>query len=446
MRPEYEKELRALTPRQHGIVIGGLLKKLDHHKKTGILSYAYEICPVCKDIGSTLEDQHCDECYIKKSCQAPFIEGFKSDTHAGVAYFTEMHRFMDGEIRPPRTLIVGGTWDEDGGRPSKIVEMLAKELDAEVVHNGGDIIDLDHGVSGFDLIIWMPNISNNESKWYPRKDRGAVLVCSKVMRPTYTKADSVSRIFAMHANAVIEIRRGAGAGKFVFGLRDAMANWWAEPTTSIVNLVSGIMSHYWWTKGSIRVGSQRMDPRNQDVYRLMELTSQVADRVENSIGERYFGNVSTRCQSMFPGARLGAHVLISPRNVDKRRLGAEDMVPVDGSLAQEQPFCDPPLVRYGGPRKPSVDTPVQLFLFGAFPQIDFFIHGHAKVKDAPTTENYFPCGDLREAYEVEGLIKDGLANHHCGVINLRNHGFLLYSKTIDGMSELVNDLEIEEPN
>ncbi|MBW2168857.1 MAG: class II aldolase/adducin family protein, partial [Deltaproteobacteria bacterium] len=365
MKPEYEKELRGLTPRQYNIVMGGLLKKLDHHKKTGILSYAYEICPVCKDIGSTLEEQHCEECYIHKSCQAPFTEGFEDDTNAGVAYFTEMRRFMDGEICPPRTLIVGGTWDDEGGHQSKIVEMLAKELDAEVVHNGGDIIDLDHDISGFDLIVWMPSVSNGESKWYPKKDRGAVLVCSKVMRSEYTKADSVSRIFAMHANAVIEIRRGAGAGKFLFGLRDAMANWWAEPTTDIVNLVSGIMEHYWWTKGSIRIGSKRSDLRDNDTYRLMELTGQVADRVENSIGERYFGNVSTRCQSMFPGARGLGHILISPRNTDKRRLGAEDMVMVSAF----QDAAGEGSVRYWGPRKPSVDTPVQLYIFGAMPEV-----------------------------------------------------------------------------
>lgn len=438
MKEEYEAELRRLTPRQWGIVMGGLEKKLAHHEKTGVLSYAYDVCPVCKDVGSTLEDQRCEECYIQRSCQAPFNEGFRDDTEKGVAYFTEMREFLE-RIRPPRILIVGGTWDEDGGRASGLVAKLADEFRLVKLLNGGNINDLPTDVRAFDLTVWMPNISNGEAKAYPRKKRGGVLVCSKVMRPAYTKADSVSRIFAMHANAVIEVRRAAGGGKFVLGLRDAMANWWASPSTNLAGLASGVMDHYWWTKGSIRVGSQREDHRDEDVQRLMALTAQVADRVENSIGERYFGNVSTRCQAMFPGARLGKRVLISPRNTDKRRLEAEDMVMVDIA-------CPGNAVHYYGSRKPSVDTPVQLWVYRGFHEVNFMIHGHAKVKGAPTTKHYFPCGDMREAYEVSEMIETGLAHRHCGAINLRNHGFMLYSKTIEGMAELVEHLEIEEPN
>jgi hypothetical protein len=445
MKPEYRKELIRLTPRQHHIVMGGLKKKLAHHDKTGILSYSYEVCPVCKDVGSTLEHQRCEECYIQKSCQAPFTDGFRNDTPRGVAYFGEMFNVLNTHI-PPEVAIVGGTWDEDGGRPSGLVAKLADEFRANQVYNGGNINDLTTDLRSFPLVIWMPNISNGEAKAYPQKGTGNVLVCSKVMRPAYTKADSVSRIFAMQANAVIEVRRAAGSGKFVLGLRDAMANWWAEPATSIASLVQGIIELYWWTKGSLRIWSSRIDKRDGDVQQLMELTSKVADRVENSIGERYFGNVSTRCQSMFPGVRSVGRIFISPRNVDKRRIEVEDMVLVEGSLDPEPLYTGPVAVRYWGPRKPSVDAPVQVYLFRAHPEINFMIHGHAKVKGARTTDDYFPCGDMREAYAVEGLIAAGLAHHHCGAINLRNHGFLLYSKTIEGMAELVENLEIEEPN
>ena len=439
MKPEYEKELRRLTPRQREIVMSGLIRKLKHHERTGKLSYAYEVCPVCNDIGSTLEHKRCEQCYIEKSCQAPFTDGFRDNTSKGVEYFGEMFNTLNANA-PPYTAIVGGTWDEDGGKPSGVVAKLAEELRAKPVYNGGHLKDLPTAdLRAFPLIVWMPNVPNDEEKRYPRKGQGAVLVCSKVMREGYTRADSVSRIFRMQGNAVIEVHRGDD-GKFLLGLRDAMANWWSPPSAHLPDVVQGIMELYHWTKGSIRVGSERVDRRDSgQIELLMDLTHEVADKVENSIGERYFGNVSTRCQSLFPGTRLGDRVLISPRNTDKRHLEPNDMVLVDIA-------CPGNAVHYYGDRKPSVDTPVQLWIFRGFPEVNFMIHGHAYVKGARVTDEYYPCGDMREAYAISGLIEAGLAHHHCGAINLRNHGFLLYSKTIEGMSELVAHLEIEEPN
>lgn len=444
MKPEYEEELRRLTPRQREIVMSGLVKKLKHHERTGKLSYAYEVCPVCKDIGSTLDHRRCEQCYIEKSCQAPFTDGFREDTAKGVAYFGEMFNVLNANA-PPYTVIVGGTWDENGGRPSGVVAKLAEELRATKVYNGGHIADLPTAsLRDFPLIVWMPKIPNDEEKRYPIKGRGAVLICSKVMREGYTRADSVSRIFRMHANAVIEVhweQESSERWKALLGLRDAMANWWSPPSASLPDVVQGIMDLYWWTKGSIRVGSRRVDRRDSgQLDLLMDLTHKVADKVENSIGERYFGNVSTRCQSLFPGARADSgRVLISPRNTDKRRLEADDMVLVDIACPENR-------VHYYGDRKPSVDTPVQLWIFRSFREINFMIHGHARVKGARDSDSYYPCGDMREAYDIQGLIDAGLAHHHCGAINLLNHGFLLYSKTIEGMAELVEGLEIEEPN
>ncbi len=98
-----------------------------------------------------------------------------------------------------RTIIVGG--DTDTGRESSIVKQLHDIVPWSHIHNG----ELPKQINGFDLTIWMPNISNEEPKDYPKKDKGSVLICSKVMRNGYTHIDSVSRIFKMHGHAVIEI-------------------------------------------------------------------------------------------------------------------------------------------------------------------------------------------------------------------------------------------------
>ena len=54
------------------------------------------------------------------------------------------------------------------------------------------------------------------------------------------------------------------------------------------------------------------------------------------------------------------------------------------------------------------------------------IHGHAFIKGTPTTEHYYVCGDLREFDDVQKII--GSTNY--GVINLKNHGFLIYSNDL----------------
>jgi hypothetical protein len=439
MEKKYEEELLQLTPREREIVLRGLKGKLGLYKKKGILSYQYEVCPICQDVGSTEANPKCEECYLKLSCKAPFNDGFRDDPEKGAAYFSEMRDFLEAHP-PPRTLVVGGTWDEKGGKKSSIVSKLAEELEGEV-DNGGTLEQLKIAASyerlwTNDLIIWMPNILGDVPKCYPRKPRGAVLVCSKAMREGYKKSDAVTRIFMMRANSVIQIRK---PDRFEFILTDALGNDWVS-TGDLVELVKGILKHYWWTKGSERVGSERVDAPTEELERLMVCTRTVADRVENQVGSRYFGNVATRCQKMFPVMRPeGFLVLVSPRNSDKRRLEAGDMVPVMAPM-QYGPEGKS-VIRYFGAKKPSVDTPIQLQLFEPGPH--FFIHGHALVKGAPMTERYFPCGDLREVDETAALIQKTLP---CGAINLRNHGFLLHSRTIEQMERLVRELEFGPPN
>lgn len=110
------------------------------------------------------------------------------------------------------------------------------------------------------------------------------------------------------------------------------------------------------------------------------------------------------------------------------------------------------------------------------------IHGHAKIKDAPTTDNYCLCGDFNEVNEISNLIdnyqklnkkssmddsdigseriygyfpyynppksnkdkdkdKDKYPTDEYGIINLKNHGFLIYSNTIEQLEELIKKTE-----
>jgi hypothetical protein len=327
-----------------------------------------------------------------------------------------------------KTLIVGGDINK---RKSKIISMISKSLNA-VEANG----ILPSSIKGFDLTIWMPNIGNDKEKVYPAKNKGSVLICSKVMREGYTRIDSVSRIFKTHANAVIEVYKEENRVRFQ--LVDALGNEWGKTTEDIDILCKNIMSLYKWTKGSIRKSLTQVSEINSIMYihgfninmleDFMVINNRIAQKCAVSCGNRYFGNYSTRCTKLFPSMRNKGtcYFLFSPRNTDKRYVTSSDMVVVN-DLNQF----------YGN--KPSVDTPVQLEVYKTFKNINFMIHGHAYIKgeikplidpsavsNAPFTKNYYPCGDLRDVDEICKLVSKG---HK--VINLINHGFLILAEELE---------------
>lgn len=441
LKPEALAELAALDGRQRALVLGGLRAKLDHYGRTGRLSYAYAVCPVCQDMGSTEEAPRCAACYIQHACQAPFVDGFRDDVEAGVTYFRGMLRVLERLQRSGPLLFVGGSYDSGGGSGfGATAQRIADALGATEAVTGGTLDALEHArraAHNFDVTVWMPSVHNEEPKAYPRKRPGSILICAKVMRPGYTRFDSVSRIFHMGANAVIEVHRYEPRG-YRFALVDALGNEWVH-TADLHEFAAGLDRFLLWAQSVERIASVRRDDVEAttppaDLPVLVDIVRAVADRVENERGGRYFGNASTRCMAMFPSARGDDHVFVSARNVDKQRLAPEDFVCAmlggDADLG--------PVVIYSGERKPSVDTPVQLKLYQRFSWLRYMIHGHAFLENAPTTEAYFPCGDLREA-PVAGHLIALLAQRgsHEGAINLKNHGFLLYADTLEALMRVV---------
>jgi len=315
-----------------------------------------------------------------------------------------------------KILIIGGHF---GTKPksSGVINKIAKYFnmcDDVTVYNGGTIPELlAISAVGYKLILWFPDVGNTHIKIYPAKDTGAVLICSKMTRPDLVanpRLDAVSRIFKMNANAVVLISRKPGK-KYEFELIDALNNTWGYKTNNITMLNEGINNLTKWTLTSKRHSLFK----DESLQKLVDLTRQVADRFEADMG-RYFGNCSTRCMKMFPSSRY----FFSRRNVDKNRLEVKDMVATTE-------------LTYYGEHKPSVDTPVQLELYRNCFNINYFIHGHAHIPEQPETFEYFPCGDLREAPGIIELIKP----HRFGIINLKNHGFLIYADTIDHLKAMV---------
>jgi len=166
-----------------------------------------------------------------------------------------------------------------------------------------------------------------------------------------------------------------------------------------------------------------------DYQKFIDLNKLVADKSE-SMGGRYFGNCSTRCDKMFPSTRFNNDsILVSKRNVDKNRLTIDDLILV--KLRYN-------IVEYNGINKPSVDAPIQLQLYRILPNINFMIHGHYYIDGVPFTDRYNLCGDVKEVNSIFKFISN-YGNKSNGVINLKNHGFLIYASTIDNLENLINN-------
>jgi len=184
---------------------------------------------------------------------------------------------------------------------------------------------------------------------------------------------------------------------------------------------------YKWTKKAQREGTLR---KKDNLDKFISINKSVSKNVIEIQG-RFFGNLSTRCASLFPTQRTDNGYLVSGRNTDKKQLQRTDMV---------ECFINKDKIRYLGERKPSVDTPVQIAIYEKCPNINYMIHGHNFIEGVPTTKNYYPCGDKREIPEILELIQDSSS----GVINLKNHGFLLYSETLEELEEFANLMKIKE--
>lgn len=110
LKPDSRQELLVLDERQWKIVMGGLNWKLGNYGKTGKVSYRYDLCPICADMGSSeMNSDNCQKCYIYKTCMEPFREvgRFKEDFEVSDAYFSEMRSFMTKH--PPKNIATGET-------------------------------------------------------------------------------------------------------------------------------------------------------------------------------------------------------------------------------------------------------------------------------------------------------------------------------------------------
>ena len=380
-------------------------------------------------------------------------------------------------------LMVGGTWSAnqngDGtyGKPSglfkKITEAAAHALLCKntrvagavntTVYNGGKYNDLEQIIKTadkYDIVFWFANIPDNKLP----KIRDVKIIAPKTMLVTSKRNDNnkysfsrlIQRTLAAKANLSFEFAKNEKTGYFNIRVFDPLGNLWydgcdirAATVTAFERLRFLIaMTRKGTFKSPVEIDTQNLISDMRNSVAVNEFLSLVQDyaKIFNELlipdedAKRFLGNCSLspaknmppqvgRCKKGMPSFTFEDFIFVSKRNIDKKFISAEHMVPV---------YMDGDDIFYLGDDKPSVDTPIQLALYKHLPNIRFMIHSHCYLENAVTTKQYIPCGALQEAKEVLDLIDSSFSgrNNTLYLINLKGHGSIAMSDDINKLRNL----------
>ena len=360
-----------------------------------------------------------------------------------------------------KILFVGGNWDLNGGRESKIVKEFSKYLPNTTVYNGGNYNDLNkilESCINYEVVIWWPNVPNDLPKIRNVKEINykTMLVSSKRnIDNEYSFQELLQRSFATKANLTIEFSKNGD--KYKMMLFDPLGNVWfdgvdiEECSKALLDRLSFIKSitrestvsdeenagALAWFFNMFKEEMYKSDI-NPEVPIKKEFISIVRDYAykftEASFHvtdvKRFLGNASFRCPKGFPSFREGKYIFVSKRNVNKEYIGIDEFVPV---------YLENGQIYYCGNSKPSVDTPIQVRMYKLLPNINYMIHSHCYIEGAPFTKKALPCGAVEEVDELKELIKDYYDNdfnRDFYLINLIGHGSIMMSKNPEQLKDI----------
>jgi hypothetical protein len=367
-----------------------------------------------------------------------------------------------------KLLIVGGTFDREGGRSSGLISNMLESIhnhgatDFDIAAaNGGTIEDLQQvllpSVVEYKVVLWFANVSNDEVKLRGVKaiNPKCILITSKRNDGgKYTFAELISRALAIKANLTIEFSKDPD-GLFNMMLFDPLGNVFYDGFM-VDEMCDKLLERTKELLRFTRVPSVQDTNDTPDVLEeteFFDFAHNCADIFHNLIRpakgtERFLGNMSFRCQNGFPSFRgEDGIVYVSRRNVDKSDIGVASFVPTY--------LDDTNTVKYFGENKPSVDTPVQLRLYKLFPWANYMLHAHCYVDTTGIpgtmmlrTKSPVPCGALEEVHEIFNVIPKLITDPEGTVrlfnknaprllaINLVGHGCILIAKDTDILKEL----------
>lgn len=353
-----------------------------------------------------------------------------------------------------RILIVGGTWTIKEGMASSIIKKIDKDIQKTYpsiyvrTYNGGTYDELARIIEQtphYNYVFWFANVEDNTlTKIRNVKDYApkCMLITSKRNdNQKYDFEELLQRALSVKANLCFEFSKVENK---LFNIRvfDPLGCVWYDGTDiheAIVKCFNRLEYLNSVTrKPSIHNESAFEVTFNENDKKFLEFVKESANTFHALMGlpsnvDRFVGNASmrfkepTRCMNGFPAIRKDDMILISRRNVDKTGISEKDFVPCFLNNDDN--------VEYFGDNKPSVDSPVQVRLFKALPNIDYILHGHVYIKDAPITNRAIPCGAIEESTEILSNID---TNTDFLTLNLKGHGCLILANTskLDKMKDI----------
>lgn len=365
-------------------------------------------------------------------------------------------------------LMIAGTFDENDGKKSSVANSMYKTIvDKAVIAktketttctliNGGNfenqlktVFDPNSPtyIANFDIIFWFANVPNNFEKYRDIKSINpkAMLITSKRNdNEKYPFGELIQRSLALKANLTVEFSKNE-YGKFNLKVFDPLGCVWAD-TTDIETATSALFDRLIFIRSVTR---QTTVKAPEDKLTVMneyfpaksdktpdyptEIANQFIDIVKNYAmdfqkymptvkTERFVGNTSFRCSKGMPSFRYKDYIFVSKRNVDKQFIELNNFVPV---------YMENDTLYYCGDEKPSVDTPVQMRLYKALPNINYMLHAHCYLKNASFTAKAIPCGAIEEVDAVLECIKNtSKKTQDFYKINLLGHGSLVLASDL----------------
>ena len=334
-------------------------------------------------------------------------------------------------------LIVGSTFDDNGGKPSSVVNKIMTALLEEnfdiKLYNGGSFDQIESILDEckyFDYILWWANVPNDKPKLRNVKEINprAMLVTSKRNDDSkYSFAELINRALGAKANLCVQFSK-VYDNMFTVMLFDPLGNSWYAGD-SVTKLCHAMAVRLRYLRSITRQGCVHAEGKVEvpDEPEFFDLVRSYADTFHelikpDSTVTRFLGNSSFRCQRGFPSFRKDDYIYVSRRNVDKRYIDREAFVPV--KLEEDTTLY------YYGDSKPSVDTPIQVRLYQLLPNINYMIHAHVYISGAPFTKSMVPCGGLEEVEEVMNAIGEDTEEDFYA-INLIGHGCIVMAKNVE---------------
>lgn len=360
-----------------------------------------------------------------------------------------------------KILFVGGTWNLEGGKKSKIISEFAKYLPNATVFNGGNYDNLNEILElsiDYDTVIWWANVPNELPKIRNVKDINykTMLVSSKRNdNNKYSFQDLLQRSFELKSNLMIEFSKNNDL--YSMRLFDPLGNIWYEGT-NIKDCSNELMDRLNFIRSITRESTVSSEENigalawffnmfKEEMYKsdtkpiipvkrlflnlVKEYASKFAEAtIETKDVKRFLGNASFRCPKGFPSFREGKYIFVSKRNVNKEFISIDEFVPV---------YLENGKVYYCGDSKPSVDTPIQVRLYKLLPNINYMIHSHCYIDGAPFTKKSLPCGAIEEVTEILELLEkeyDNDLNKDFYFINLVGHGSIMMSNSPEQLIDI----------